>query len=153
MFRKVGLHRSDPSLILFTGRSISSLYKFSLSLCLVFCIHKCQILWGTLRSPGHQGRFMNDQNFKYLSPSKFDFHKILKNLKNPRNFLLKSANFFCFVYDVHKENMFTIKREDRPEAPLKASISKYQYIVCQSKYQSVCLSDLARKPIDRFVSF
>ena len=59
-----------------------------------------------------QGRFMNDQNFKYLSPSKFDFHLIFKNFENPRNFLLKSANIFCFAFTMYtKRTMFTIKIE------------------------------------------
>ena len=47
---------------------------------------------------------MNDQNFKYF--------QIFENFENPRNFLLKSANFFVLFYDVHKETMFTIKIED-----------------------------------------
>jgi len=34
-----------------------------------------------------QGRFMNDQNGKYLSPLKFDLHYIFENFENPRNFL------------------------------------------------------------------
>ena len=54
---------------------------------------------------------MNDQNFKYLSPSKFDVHKIL--CENPRI-------IFVLFYDVHKENMFTINLEDGREAPSKA---------------------------------
>ena len=40
---------------------------------------------------------MNDQNFKTLPPSKFDFHKIFENFENPRNFFMKSENFLCFV--------------------------------------------------------
>ena len=46
---------------------------------------------------------MNDQNFKYLSPSKFDLHYIF--CENPRI-------IFVLFYDVHKENMFTINLED-----------------------------------------
>ncbi len=46
-----------------------------------------------------QGRFMNDQNFKYLFP------RII----------------FVLFYDVHKENMFTINLEDGREAPSQAS--------------------------------
>ena len=55
---------------------------------------------------------MNDQNFKYLSPSKFDVHKIL--CENPRI-------IFVLFYDVHKENMFRTNLEDGREAPSKAS--------------------------------
>ena len=57
---------------------------------------------------------MNYQNFKYLSQSKFDLHKIFKKFENPRI-------IFVLFYDVHKENMFTINLEDRREAPSKAS--------------------------------
>ena len=48
---------------------------------------------------------MNHQNFKYLSPSKFD------------------------RYDVHKENMFTINLEDGREAPSKANLNKNYPII------------------------
>ena len=57
---------------------------------------------------------MNDQNFKYLCPSKFDLHLIFENFENPRI-------FFVLFHDVHKENMFTINLEDGREAPSKAS--------------------------------
>ena len=60
---------------------------------------------------------MNDQNFKIMPPSKFDFHLIFENFENPQNFLIKSANFFVLFYNVHKENMFTIEKEDGREAP------------------------------------
>ena len=55
---------------------------------------------------------MNDQNFKYLSSSKFDLNFFCEN---PRI-------IFVLFYDVHKENMFTINLEDGREAPSKASI-------------------------------
>ena len=48
-----------------------------------------------------QGKFMNDQNFKYLPPSKFDFLKFLKILKIHEIFLLKSANFFLFCFTMY----------------------------------------------------
>ena len=45
-----------------------------------------------------QGRFMNDQNFKYLSPSKFDFHSIFETFENPRNFCKNPRTFlYCFT--------------------------------------------------------
>ena len=47
---------------------------------------------------GPQGRFMKNQNFKYLSLSEFDR-----------------------FYDVHKENMFTTNLEDGREAHSKDS--------------------------------
>ena len=39
------------------------------------------------------------------------------NFENSWNFLLKSVNFIVLFYDVHKENMFTIKIEDGREEP------------------------------------
>ena len=55
---------------------------------------------------------MNHQNFKYLSPPKFDpIREIF--CENPRI-------IFVLFYDVHKENMFTINLEDGREAPSKA---------------------------------
>ena len=68
---------------------------------------------------GLQGRFMNHQNFKYLSPSKFDcrFFKIMKI----REFFCENPRIiFVLFYDVHKENMFTINLGDGREAPSKA---------------------------------
>ena len=69
---------------------------------------------------------MNHQNFKYLSPSKFDRHYIFKNFENPRI-------IFILFYGVHKENMFTTNLEDGREAPSKASkikrISKISYLL------------------------
>ena len=60
---------------------------------------------------------MNHQNFKYLSPSKFDpIREIF--CENPRI-------IFVLFYDVHKENMFRINLEDGREAPFKAT-----YINC-----------------------
>ena len=53
---------------------------------------------------------MNDQNFKYLSPSKFDLHEIFENFENP-------LNFFVLFYNVHKESMITVKIEDGQGAP------------------------------------
>ena len=35
---------------------------------------------------------------------------------------MKCANFFVLFYNVHKENMFTIEKEDECEAPLKPII-------------------------------
>ena len=34
------------------------------------------------------------------------------------------------IYDVHKENMFTINLEDGHEAPSKASIQSYYSVKC-----------------------
>ena len=53
-----------------------SIYKFGLSVCLFVSIKRLNrsgpiFLWD-ITWP--QGRFMNDVNFKYLSPSKFDRH-------------------------------------------------------------------------------
>ena len=39
-----------------------------------------------------QGRFVDDQFFKNLSPSKFDF----ENFKNPRICFYKIRDIFCF---------------------------------------------------------
>ena len=57
---------------------------------------------------------MKNQNFKYLSPSKFDRHFFCEN---PRI-------IFILFYDVHKENMFRTNLEDGREAPSKASLNK-----------------------------
>ena len=63
---------------------------------------------------------MNDQNLKYLSPSKFDLHEIFENFENPRNFCEYPLIIFVLFYDVHKENTFTINLEDGREALSKA---------------------------------
>ena len=69
---------------------------------------------------------MNDQNFKYLSPSKFAiFIKFLKILKIHEIFCENPRIIFVLFYDVHKENMFTINIEDGREAPSKASFIHY----------------------------
>ena len=57
---------------------------------------------------------MKNQNFKYLSPSKFDPYYFFKNFENPRI-------IFVSFYEVHKENMFTTNLEDGREAPSMAS--------------------------------
>ena len=57
------------------------------------------------------GRFMNDKNFKYLSPIK---------IRCSLNF----RKFTKFLVKIHRENMFTIKIEDECEAPLKFSLYK-----------------------------
>ena len=43
---------------------------------------------------------------------------LFENFENPQNFLFKSANFFVLflLYDVHKENMFTIEMKYGREA-------------------------------------
>ena len=64
---------------------------------------------------------MNDQNFKYLSPSNSIFIKFLKILKIHEIFCENPRINFVLFYDVHKENMFTINLEDGREAPDKAS--------------------------------
>ena len=58
---------------------------------------------------------MNDQNFTYLSPSKFDRHYIFENFENPQNFCENPRIIFVLFYDVHKENMFAINFEDGRE--------------------------------------
>ena len=70
---------------------------------------------------------MNDQNFKYLSPSKFDLH-FFENFENPRI-------IFVLLYDVHIENMFTINLEDGREAPSKASDLKLCKFGIQSYFK------------------
>ena len=110
----------------------SSIYKFSLSVCLSDCLFvsnkrqnswtdRAQIFCGILVC-WPLGRFMNFLKFVFES---FCFCKILKickffmksankiwfpiNFQKPRNFFRKWANFFLFFFlNVHKENMFTI---------------------------------------------
>ena len=64
---------------------------------------------------------MNDQNFKYLSPSKFDLHYVFDNFEIHEFFCENPRIIFVLFNDVHKENMFTINLEDGREAPSKAS--------------------------------
>ena len=45
---------------------------------------------------------MNDQNFKYLSSSKLDFHYIFEDFENPRIFFLNPQDFFVLFYDVNR---------------------------------------------------
>ena len=71
---------------------------------------------------------MNDQNFKYLSPSKFDLQKFLKILKIHEIFCENPRIIFVLFYDVHKENMFTNNLEDGREAPSKAGLTKKQLL-------------------------
>ena len=57
---------------------------------------------------------MDDENFKNLSLTKFDLHKILKI----HDFFLKIRKLFLFLFhDVYKEKMSTIKMEDGRKAP------------------------------------
>ena len=56
------------------------------------------------------------------------FIKFLKILKIYEIFCENPRIIFVLFYDVHKENMFTIKLEDGREAPSKASI----FIFCLS---------------------
>ena len=79
-----------------------SIYKFGLSWCLFVCLFVClypinvktaepigpYFLWD-ITWP--QGRFMDDQIFKNLPQSKFDFWKFWKYTTF---FFIKSANFF-----------------------------------------------------------
>ena len=72
---------------------------------------------------------MNDQNFKYLSPSKFDLHyKLLKFLKIHEIFCKNPRIIFVLFHDVHEENMFTTNLEDGREEPSMASNLKTAYI-------------------------
>ena len=55
----------------------------------------CSILFWNLSRDPREGTFMNDQNFKKLTSTKFDFHSIKKNLTKLTTFLMKSAIFVC----------------------------------------------------------
>jgi len=66
-------------------------------------------LWDIL---GPQGRFMNDQNFNYLSPSNSISIKFFKILKIHEIFGENPRIIFVLFYDVHEENRFTINLED-----------------------------------------
>ena len=57
------------------------------------------------------------------------FIKFLKILKIQEIFCENPRINFVFFYDVHKENMFTINLEDGREAPYKASMYKYNYVL------------------------
>ena len=116
-----------------------SIYKFGLSVMLLVCLSVCLypinvktaepigpiFLWD-ITWP--QGRFMNDQNFKYLSPSKFVFIKFLKILKINDFFCENRRIIFVLFYGKHKENMFTITLEDGCEALSKASLINNMYV-------------------------
>ena len=63
--------------------------------------------------------------FKNLPITKFDF----EYFENPRNFLYKIGEVFClvFIYNVYKENMFTIEIEDGRKAPQKPSLATFLF--------------------------
>ena len=74
---------------------------------------RAQILCGTSCGP-RKGLWMIKISKTCLHQNSENFEKV----KNHRNFLMKYANFlFVLFYNVHKENMFTIKIEDGREAP------------------------------------
>ena len=81
-------------------------------------MYRAQICCGTLRDP-REGLMM-----EFIKNSLHQI-SIFRNFINQRHFFIKSAQyFFCFLfYNVHKENMFTIKIEDGREEPLKHSIN------------------------------
>ena len=58
---------------------------------------------------------MNDQNFTNLPPTKWDFHYILKNLKNQRNFLIIRELFVLFCFKCTQRAHIEI--EDGRKAP------------------------------------
>ena len=64
--------------------------------CLFVCLYPINVKTAKPIGPKFL-RFMNDQNFKYLSSSTLIFIKFLKILKIHEIFLWKSANYFCFV--------------------------------------------------------
>ena len=80
------------------------MYILCLSVCLFVCmdtinvktakpigpIFVCDLTWP-------QGRFMNDQNFKNLSQTKFDFYLIFKNFENPTKFVFEIRDFLNFI--------------------------------------------------------
>ena len=51
-----------------------------------------------------QGRVMDAQNYKKISPVNFDFCKILKIHKKK---MYAFSKFVCFCLILYKENMFT----------------------------------------------
>ena len=57
------------------------------------------------------------------------FIKFLKILKIHKNCCENPRIIFVLFYDVHKENMFIINLEDGREAPSKATIYIYIYII------------------------
>ena len=86
------------------------IYLACLFVCMFVCtpksVKKAEPIWPKFCVGPYvaQVRFMNDQNFKNLPPTKFDF-------KNPRNFFRKSANFFCFVLQsTHRDHLHTWNR-------------------------------------------
>ena len=89
--------RSSLVTILWTTQSI---YKFGLSGCLFVSkkrqngwTDRAQIFCGTSRDlrDHREGKFQIFVSIKIRSPLNF------LNFENPRNFLWKSANYFCFV--------------------------------------------------------
>ena len=106
-----------------------------LSVCLFVCLfvsNNRQHVWAGLNFlwdiTWPQGRFMNDQSFKYLSPSKLVFIKFLKILKINDFFCENRRIIFVLFYGKHKENMFTITLEDGCEALSKASLINNMYV-------------------------
>ena len=71
---------------------------------------RAQIFCGTSRDP-REGLWMIEILNICLNQNSIVI-KFLKILKIHEIFLWKSANYFYFVYDVHKENMFTINLEE-----------------------------------------
>ena len=66
---------------------------------------------------------MDNQILKFL-PLTLE-NSIFENLENPQIFFVKFANFLSLFYNVYKDNMFTIEKEDGREAHLKPSIYKF----------------------------
>ena len=77
---------------------------------------RAQILCGTSHDP-REGLWRI--KISKLASNKIRFSL---NLKNPRNFFIKSANFFSLFYNVYNYKLFTIKIENGLEASWKPSL-------------------------------
>ena len=84
------------------GLQISSIYKFGLSVCLYpINVKTAEPIGPKSDIQGLPGRFMNHQNFKYLSPSKFDRHQIFKNFEKSAKFFVKIRELFFFCFSMY----------------------------------------------------
>ena len=113
-------------ILYFSLIKVQSIYKFCLSVCLFLSnkrqngrTDRAQIFCGTSRD-SREGLWIIKISNICLHQNSIVI-KFLKILKIHEIFLWKSANYLCFFYDVHKENMFTMNLEDGREVPYKAS--------------------------------
>ena len=76
---------------------------------------RAQIVCGTLHVSKEGYKIIDDQNFKNLTLTKFDFHCILQihDLKKK----IRELFVLFLLYNVFKEDIFTIEIEDGREAP------------------------------------